>query len=266
MRENSDLGNSVKATLGHRLEDALRASVAQGTLVRQRQQVEMQRRLADEARAAAESVAANEQEMIRERIRAFGALMGQARYEEAYKEALVLQQEQLSKGRPVPVAATAAYSIALNSANLREFDELRRIKEDRYLLTMLQVDRSHVPFPDEPPVAFPPAATWRELTALTAKRSSRVTASGFKGRFPNALRIRDKLNTPVSIDKPVENSPLKDVLDFLSDKYDLTFIIDTQAFEQAGVGGGKGVGDRRSAYRRCRGSPSEPLCGSCSGR
>ena len=34
--------------------------------------------------------------------------------------------------------ATAAYTIALNAANLREFEELRKIKEDRFLLTMLQ--------------------------------------------------------------------------------------------------------------------------------
>jgi tetratricopeptide (TPR) repeat protein len=241
VRENTDLGNTVKATLAARLEGALRSSVAEGTRVRQRQQVEIQRRLADEARKAAELTSANEQELIRERIRAFGALMGQARYEEAYKEALVLQQEQLSKGRPVPVSATAAYSIALNSANLREFDELRRIKEDRYLLTMLQVDRSHVPFPDEPPVAFPPAATWRELTNYRKDKYDAVGLEGTASR--NALKIRDRLNSPVTLEKPVENAPLRDVLEYLSDKYELTFIVDTQAFEQAGVGGGRNVED-----------------------
>src|SRR5205807_10415693 len=192
---------------------------AEGTAVRQRQQAELQRRLADEARRATETTSASEQEMIRERIRAFGALMGQARYEEAYKEPLVLQQEQISKGRPVPVSATAAYGIALNAANLREFDELRRIKEDRYLLTMLQVERSHVPFPDEPPVAFPPAATWRELTALRKDKYDAVGLEGPASR--NALKIRDQLNNPVSLDRAVEGSPLKDVLEFLSDKYGL---------------------------------------------
>jgi tetratricopeptide (TPR) repeat protein len=241
VRENSDVSDRVRGTLAARLEGALRSSVAQGTEVRRRQQVELQRRLNDEARRAAETTTANEQEMIRERIRAFGVLMSQARYEEAYKEALVLQQEQVSKGRPVPISATAAYGMSLNAANLREFDELRRIKEDRFLLTMLQVERSHVPFPDEPPVAFPPAAVWRELTNY---RKDKYDAIGLEGPGSrNALKIRDKMNTPVSLDKPVENAPLKDVLEFLSDKYELTFIVDTQAFEQAGVGGGRNVED-----------------------
>src|SRR5581483_8183242 len=146
-------------------------------------------------RRAAESAAANEQEMIRERIRAFSALMGQARYEEAYKEALVLQQEQLAKGRPVPVQATAAYQIALNSANLRGVHEPRRNQGERLLLTMLQVERSHVPFPDEPPVAFPPAATWRELTNYRKDKYEAVGLEGSASR--NALRIRDKLNQPI---------------------------------------------------------------------
>ena len=53
----------------------------------------------------------------------------------------------------------------------------------------------------------------------------------------------EALQQPISIDKPIEGSPLKDVLEFLSDKYNLTFIVDTQAFEQAGVGGGRNVED-----------------------
>ncbi len=241
IRENTDLSDRVRATLAARLEGALRSAVAEGTRVRQAQQAELQRKVADDARRTAEAESANEQEMIRRRIQAFGTLMSQARFEEAYKEALVLQQEQLSKGRPVPVSATAAYMISINAANLREFDELRRIKEDRYLLTMLQVDRSAVPFPDEPPVAFPPAATWRELTAY---RKDKYDAIGLEGpQARNALKIRDILNSPISLDKEVPASPLKDVLDFLSDKYNLTFIVDVQAFEQAGAGGGRNVQD-----------------------
>jgi hypothetical protein len=230
VRENTDLSDRVRATLANRLESQLRWAVAEGARVKQQQEFALQQRIAEQARREAEAARRSDEESIRERIRAFGALMNQARYEEAYKEALVLQQEQISKGRPVPVSATAAYQIALNDANLREFQELVRVKEDRFLLTMLQVDRSHVPFPDEPPVAFPPAATWRELTNY---RKDKYEAVGLEGNASRkALRVRDKLNQPVSIDKPIENAPLRDVLDFLSDKYDLTFIIDSQAFDQ----------------------------------
>lgn len=232
VRENTDLSDRLRATLGARLETALRTAVAEGAIVKQRQEAELQRRLAEQARAAADAAKQTDEERIRERIRAFGALMNQARYEEAYKEALVLIQEQQSKGQPVPVQATAAYQMALNAANLREFEELRRIKEDRFLLTMLQVDKSSVPFPDEPPVEFPPAATWRTLTAMRKDRWDSVGLEGPASR--NALKIRDKLLQPASIEKPIDNAPLKDVLEFLSEKYDLTFIVDVQAFDRIG--------------------------------
>ena len=241
VRENTDLGDRVRATLASQLEGALRAAVADGTRVREAQRAELQRTLLNEARRSADVALSNEQEMIRERIRAFGVLMNQARFEEAYKEALVLQQEQISKGRQVPVAAIAAYQMGLNAANLREFDELRRQKEDRYLLTMLLVDKSSVPFADEPPVAFPPASTWRELTALRKDKYDAVGLEGSQAR--NALKIRDTLNSPITLEKEVPPSPLKDVLDFFSDKFGLTFIVDVQAFEQAGAGGGRNVQD-----------------------
>jgi type II secretory pathway component GspD/PulD (secretin) len=44
-------------------------------------------------------------------------------------------------------------------------------------------------------------------------------------------------------DKKLDDAPLRDVLEFLSDKYKVTFVVDTQAFEQANVGGGKSVED-----------------------
>lgn len=232
IRENTDLSDKMRATLASRLESALRNAVAEGAIVKQRQEAELQRRLAEQARQAVDAAKQTDEERIRERVRSFGALMNQARYEEAYKEALVLVQEQQSKGKPVPVQATAAYQMALNAANLREFEELRRIKEDRFLLTMLQVEKSHVPFPDEPPVEFPPARVWRELTALRKDKYDAVGLEGPASR--NALRIRDKLLQPASIEKPIDGAPLKDVLEFLSEKYDLTFIVDVQAFDRIG--------------------------------
>ena len=49
------------------------------------------------------------------------------------------------------------------ATNLREMRELTRISEDRFLLTMMQVEKSHIPYPDEPPVHFPPSKVWKDL-------------------------------------------------------------------------------------------------------
>src|SRR5262249_4662763 len=47
---------------------------------------------------------------------------------------------------------------------------LRRASEDQYLATMLALDKSFVPFPDEPGIEFPKLSTWRVLSKLRKER------------------------------------------------------------------------------------------------
>ncbi|HEY1379807.1 MAG TPA: RNA polymerase sigma factor [Gemmataceae bacterium] len=53
----------------------------------------------------------------------------------------------------------------------------------------------------------------------------------------------DLLQRPITLDRSIDNAPLRDVLEFLSDKYNVTFLVNTQAFEQAGISGGRNVED-----------------------
>src|SRR5439155_5119114 len=48
----------------------------------------------------------------------------------------------------------------------------------------------------------------------------------------SAEKLVAKLNEAVNVDKEIDNTPLKDVLGFLSDKYGMTFIVDVQAFDR----------------------------------
>jgi RNA polymerase sigma factor (sigma-70 family) len=51
------------------------------------------------------------------------------------------------------------------------------------------------------------------------------------------------LQHPVNIEKAMEGPPLREVLEYLTDKYGVKFIVDTMAFERDGVCGGKNVLD-----------------------
>ena len=51
-----------------------------------------------------------------------------------------------------------------------------------------------------------------------------------------AVRLREKLTLPVNLDKGIDHStPLKDALEFLADRYDVSIIVDTRGFERIGV-------------------------------
>jgi RNA polymerase sigma factor (sigma-70 family) len=80
-----------------------------------------------------------------------------------------------------------------------------------------------------------------EPTARQEERRGGEPAKGQVAHPKGYAALCDSLQQNNRIDKAVEGSPLKDVLDFLTEAYGITFVVDTQAFEQAGVGGGRNV-------------------------
>jgi tetratricopeptide (TPR) repeat protein len=230
VRDNPDLGDTTRQTLLSRMENSLRGVEIEGAQIRRQQAESLRLQAVAQERLQQAAARVALQEQTQARMRVFHSLMDQARFEEAYKQALAISQDAINQGRPIPVAVTAAYDMGLRATNLAEVQELRRVREERFLLTLLQVEKSHVPFPDEPPVAFPPAATWRELTRF---RKERYESSGLTEDDPVALRklkeLKDKVSQPVTVE--FEPGPLKDALGFLSERYGVPIIIDTEAFK-----------------------------------
>src|SRR5262249_42280102 len=159
----------------------------------------------------------------------FNQLMATARYEDAYRVALAVGQDAIKAGEPVPVAVTAAYDIGLAANNLRDVQELKRVREERYLLTMMQVEKSAVPFPDEPWVQWPRMAVWNAMTKL---RKEKYGSSGMTDDDPVTLakikKLKDKLNEPINQEE--FSGPLKEILGYLGELKEVPIIVDTEAF------------------------------------
>ncbi len=231
VRDNPELSDQTRRLLTSRLENTLRTVDIQGPDIL-RSQAERRQMIAQaEARFNIEEIKLEEARLTAARMQIFHNLMNQARFEDAYNQALAITQDAVNKGKPVPVAVSAAHDVGLVTYNLREVQELKRIRQERFLATMLQVEKSAVPFPDEPPVQFPPAAKWR---ALTNERKERYESSGFTDDDPATLRkikeFRTKMSTPVSIEfEP--NTPLREALAHIAERYNMTILIDTEAFK-----------------------------------
>ncbi len=119
--------------------------------------------------------------------------------------------------------------MAETSANWYELLELREARRHRQLLTVLQIDKSHIPFPNEPPVEYPDATWWQEMSRRR-KLWSRVDL-----RFPSAAEyeIGNKLRQPVTLE--FVETPLSDVVDFLRDSTRLNIVLDKPALEDEGL-------------------------------
>jgi tetratricopeptide (TPR) repeat protein len=170
----------------------------------------------------------DEERRVKNRLDQFRELMKRARFELAYQEAQLLIQERVVKGQSIPPQAVASYIIGQQATQLREWRELTRIREERFLLTMLQTEKSHIPYPDEPPVHFPPAAVWRELTSL--RKEAYENSNLGPNPSPTQRDLKSKLeNAEVRIEGNVDEQSLKELLTTLARQHGFTYVINYQA-------------------------------------
>ena len=232
---NTQLGNTYRAKLAADLESMMQTVATQGGAIKRNLSEERERLAQTRLRVNDYARQQSLEEQTRSRIDSFKQLMNQARYELAQQEAQVLIQEHTSRGQSIPVEATAAYMIGQAATNLREHRELVRIREDRYLLTMMQAEKSFIPYPDEPPVHFPPAAVWRELTSDRDKYRSSTLGSDVS---PSMRRTQSIIDGPsaerVKIDSELDGMALKDMIGFLEKDHGLKFVVLEDEFKSAG--------------------------------
>ncbi len=169
VRSNTDLEPSTIANLSSRLSRAMESTARMSAVIKRDQAEALALRAAADARLDLRRAETIQQDRVRERMRVYRNLMDQAREDEAFRQALAIRNDQVSQGRPVPPAVTSAYQTALTGYHLREITELKRLREEKFLATLLEVERSHVPFPDEPPVEFPSHTMIKRITRFPGR-------------------------------------------------------------------------------------------------
>ena len=132
--------------------------------------------------------------------------------------------------RPGNPLGMAAVTVSEAAGQLRKAERLRALRADKYLATLYQVELSHVPFPDEPPVLYPPAEVWQALT----ERRKKWNSVDLKQNNPNEQRIYDALEKKVDLE--FIDTELSQVIQFLSERYQIPIIPDETRMTEFGVG------------------------------
>lgn len=235
IRDYNGIGDDARRQMIADIEAVMREVYVKGAEIKRQADVEREAIARTKQRLSEFNRAQDALASDKNRIDQFRQLMQQARYELAYQEAQLMVQEKVSKGLPVPVTATASYIIGQQATQLREWRELTRIREDRFLLTMMQTEKSHIPYPDEPPVHFPPAAVWRELTSL--RRDAYLNSN----LGVNASQTQKKLksiieDTEVQLKEGanINEIPLFELLQFLSKQHNVSFVVMEEYFKAEG--------------------------------
>ena len=241
---NPDLSPKGQSNLVGRIERALQGVKREGRRVKSDQDERLQLLANADARSAQAKMVVNQQERITERMRVYHNLMNQARELEASKQAQGIRQDMVNLGLPVPQAVNAAYTVGQRGFYLREMRDLQRIRDDKWLATLYEVERSHIPFPDEPEIVFPDASyyarrkEYKDWSDFSEKRKAKYGTSTFgdNNPLPRTIEIKNTLLKQVRWPGLKDGDfKLSEVLEQLSRVYNLEFDINEKAFAADGV-------------------------------
>ena len=229
VRDSADVNPEVQDELERRVISAI------GAVEGYREKAIIEQRQLAQAEAIRESQAKllTELELREERLKTMisqvAGLLDRARHgdEEAYEDA-----EEVSRdawfSEPGNGTATAAVFVSEAAGQLDKALRIVYMRQDRFLETLYQVELSHIPFPDEPPVLYPPADVWR---ALTLTRKKKYESFDLRSEKPAETWLRNLLDEPCPpLDFPGD-VPISEILQQISDYY-------TNTYGSAGGGAG----------------------------
>jgi tetratricopeptide (TPR) repeat protein len=245
VRDHPDLSDRVRDELMRQLQNQLRTIQLQGAEIKLRRAQDQV--IAVEAqKIRGESVERlAEQERIEARFRVYRNLMNSARFERYATEKLLqglrdMQTEATAQGKPWPLATQAAYLQTGANYNLQVWQELQRRRNLGFLAVLLEVDKSHIPYPDEPPIHFPPLATWQAITKLRKEKYEVTNLPDDPAARVQAQRIEKLLEDTIDMKDFQAPMTLKEALELIQDKLNakykeddvLPILIDAEAFKE----------------------------------
>ncbi len=226
VRQAPELNPDVRDQLVGIIQGALReATRRQEELERQRQELYERIAFGKEQQLLLDNLL-RDQVRVKQLMDRFNSLMDEGRYRAAEEEVAV-EVAQLAPDDPIaPAAALWSRTVGYDARNRA----LKVAKQKGFMDVTYGIERSSVPFPDEPPIVYPDAEVWRELTAA---RKERYSSMDLASRGPAERRILDALNSPTQLE--FIETPLQDVVDYLKDLHSIEIQIDTKALEDVGL-------------------------------
>ncbi len=226
VRRVPELDEAVRSRLLGQLEAAVREAQRRQQIKEERdRERDINLAKARERTLLQESLLRRE-EKIRQIMDRFNALMDERKYLQAEEGAMTLQEEAPG----VPIGAQALTNVQMQGIFFQTM-QTRAERERQFYATLFQVERSHVPFPDEPPIAYPDADTWQQLTA---RRKERYQAMDLASRGPAEKRILQALDSLTELEiKKFPNIPtLNEVIEYLEGYHKIEIHVDTTAVEE----------------------------------
>jgi hypothetical protein len=225
VRASETVDEATRNALDRELQADILATVrAEERIVQDRAEA-LRRQAAAEQQVRALDQLAKGQETVNTLMIQFDGLMAQGQYnvlangglgDIAATTAPFADARQLAMAaralEPLAAAPRAGVFVAQTMGFLAQELAFEQIKEYRFMLTLQDVARAAVPFPDTQTIEYPPIDAWRVLSEKRIKRYG--YAVDLLDRDPKTKSILAKLEEPISMAFPNE-TPLEDVLKYI---------------------------------------------------
>ncbi len=227
---STDMEVTARQQLLRRLE-SVREEIVQKKEVNEQNKIHREQHRAQiEARRATADQMQLEEEKLEQLLDRFAALIKEFEHgdddaAEAAKEvARAAIEIQPSLGGPA-----AAFLGAQAASQLRMAMRMRALRADRFLETLRQVELSHVPFPDEPPIRWPAAEVWQALT----ERRKKWGSVSLETQSKSEEKINKALDEQTEVEFDSGDTTLAIAIDFLADRHNISILFDEAAMEAA---------------------------------
>jgi tetratricopeptide (TPR) repeat protein len=154
--------------------------------------------------------------------------------ERAVAEEITREAPDLYANAPIPMTARVVGRTAPLVARILDYDaENARTKRDierGFMDTLHTVDVAAIPFPDEPPITYPNATRWKELTK---SRKRFAVVNNYKPGS-NEERIYKAFEEKIG-NFDFEETPLRDAIQVIRDEHRIPVVIDNKALEAANL-------------------------------
>lgn len=220
-----ELSADNRAQLRERIEVVIK--LADTRLVAKENEIADQQKSAAAAkeRTRIEDNVTRGQQRVQQLLERFNSLLQEGRYAEAEDQAA---DEALKAAPDSPSARAAALESRLvSNAGLNAV--VRDQGQKQYLAAMHLTDVSAIPFPDEPPIVYPPAEQWRALT----KAREKYRTVDMKEPGSAEAKILRALDEPTTME--FIETPLRDVADQLKLLHGIEIQLDTKALAEINV-------------------------------
>lgn len=225
VRQATEINANVRDQLVEQIEASERSAHRMAEAQAERQLRAQQAAAESEARERINRELTLQDEKVEQIMSRFNALLAEERYRDA--EALADIAEEIKPGQP---GLRGGELTARMTGYTADIYAVRDVRHKGFVDATYQVELSHVPAADEPPILYPAPEVWQLLT----ERRKKYKAVDLTQHGESETKILAALDDKTDVD--FVEQPLIEVVDYLKQRHDIEIQLDVKALSDSGVG------------------------------